>query len=141
VTAVGEEGSPSGARTDPESTDPRLRGRTYAIPFDRVWTEARALAEGGMPRWRLLHLDDERGRIEAEGTTLVLRLHDRVHVDVALDENGQTRVDLSVTAARRWLDLGRGKRMAGRFFRRLDARVGAGSAEILDPTRSSSWRA
>lgn len=141
MTAVGEAGPPRGAWTDPRSGDRRLRGRTYAISFDRVWTAVRALAEGGMPRWRLLHLDDGQGRIEAESRTRALRLHDRVHVDVALDENGQTRVDLRVTAERRWLSLGRGKRMAGRFFRRLDARVGARRTEILDPTRSPSWRA
>jgi hypothetical protein len=121
--------------------DPRLRGRTYAIPFDRVWTVARALADGGMPRWKLLLVDDEKGRIDAEATTLALRLRDRVHVDIGLDENGLTRVDMSVTPARRWLDVGRGRRMVGRFVRRLDTGLGAAAAEIIDPSRSPSWRA
>ncbi|MCG6956601.1 MAG: DUF1499 domain-containing protein [Gemmatimonadetes bacterium] len=128
-------------RTDPLSADVRLRGRTYAIPFDRVWTAACALADGGMPRWTLLLVDDEKGKIDAEATTLVLRLRDAVHVDVALDENGLTRVDVSVAPARGWLDLGRGRRMVSRFVRRLDAGVHAGAGEIIDPTRMPSWSA
>jgi hypothetical protein len=141
VTEDDRDGSPPATRTDPRSPDPRLRGRTYAIPFDRVWTAACALAGGGLPRWRLLTTDDEKGRIDAEARSLTLRLRDRVHVDVALDENGLTRVDVSVTPARRWLDLGRGRRVVGRFVRRLDADVHAATAQIIDSTRSPTWRA
>jgi hypothetical protein len=129
------------ARTDPLSGDVRLRGRTYAIPFDRVWTVACTLANGGMRRWTLVLVDDEKGRIDAEATTLALRLRDRVHVDVELDENGLTRVDVSVTPERPWLDLGRSRRMVSRFVRRLDQGVRAAAVEIIDPTRMPSWRA
>jgi hypothetical protein len=141
VTDDDRDGPRLATRTDPLSADPRLRGRTYAIPFDRIWTMACALADGGMPRWTVLLVDDEKGRIDAEATTLTLRLRDRVHVDVALDENGLTRVDVSVTPVRRWLNLGRGRRMVGRFLRRLDTGVHAAAAEIIDPTRLQSWRA
>lgn len=94
-----------------------------------------------MTRWRLLHSDDEEGILEAEATTLVLRLRDRVHIDVGLDENAQTRVDVRISAKKGWADLGRGRRTTGRFFRRLDASTNAGPAQILDTTRSPSWSA
>ncbi|MCK5650741.1 MAG: DUF1499 domain-containing protein, partial [Gemmatimonadetes bacterium] len=82
------------AETDPHSEDHRLRGRTYAIPFDRVWRIALKLAAADLRGWTVTHADDESGVIRAEAKTLVLRWMDDVRIDVTLDENGQTRVDL-----------------------------------------------
>lgn len=135
------EGSPATttARTDPSSPDLRLRGRTYAISFDRVWQAALEVTEARMGRWHVLHWDDQEGVIEVEATSLVLRVADRVVIDVGLDENAQTRVDMSVATPRPYSDLGRGRRLVRRFFRRLDATVGAGPAQILDVSRQPSW--
>jgi hypothetical protein len=41
------------AATAPDSTDRRLRGRTYAVPFEHVWQAARSLAGGGLRGWTL----------------------------------------------------------------------------------------
>ena len=58
------------AETSPDERDPRLRGRTYAIPFDRVWEAARALASGGLRRWQIIESDDYEGVIRATSTIL-----------------------------------------------------------------------
>lgn len=129
------------AHTDPRSPDPRLRGRTYAIFFDRVWRASCELADGGLRRWHILHADDEAGVIEAQATSLVLRVPDRVHVSVGLDENAQTRVDVTVTSPKPGSDLGRGRRVVSRFFQRLDARIGAAPTQILDASRPPFWSA
>lgn len=127
--------------TDPGAEDRRLRGRTYAIPFERVWTAALALADGGAGRWAVQRADDEDGVIEARFTTLVFRSHDDVRVDVGLDENGQTRVDLAWTTASRRPALGRGRRVVGDFVRKLDAALEAAPEEILDASRTPTWTA
>lgn len=123
------------AQTDSRSPDPRLVGRTYAIPFDRVWSEALALAGGGLSRWRLLDADDERGLIRAEATSRVLRRVGDVQVRVSLDANAQTRVDLISVSRGGKGDLGANARRIGRFTRELDRRLAATRAQILDGSR------
>ena len=127
------------AATDPCHADPRLRGRTYAIPFDRVWTESLALAGGGLSRWRVLHADDEAGLIHAGSTTLVFRFVDDVRISITLDENAQTRVDLESRSRKGRGDLGRNPRTLRRFLRALDRRLGATSREILDASHVPTW--
>lgn len=127
------------AQTDPRSPDSHLRGRTYAIFFDEVWRAACALAEGGMRRWDLLRSDDEAGVIEAVATSRVLKATDHVDISVGLDENGQTRVDVTVTTDKPLFGIGRGRRLVGRFFARLDARMRATPAQILDASHRPSW--
>ena len=122
------------AETDPCSPDPQLRGRTYAIPFDRVWNAAHALSEGGLPRWSVSSADDEEGVIRARARTLVLRRVDDIRITVDLDENGQTRVDVASVSLRRKRDLGANARRIHRFLRALDAKLGATPAQILDAT-------
>ena len=39
------------AETDPHSPDSGLRGRTYAISFDRVWTAAQILDATRQPQF------------------------------------------------------------------------------------------
>ena len=80
--------------TDPSSTDRRLRGRTYAIPFDRVWEAALTLATSDLPGWEVTEADEQKGVIDAETKTSLLRTVVDVRIRVTLDENAQTRVDL-----------------------------------------------
>ena len=120
------------AETDPWSDDPRLLGRTYAIPFDRVWRDCLELVSK-RSRWELLHTDDLAGIIRVRCTTPVFRFKDDLEIGVLLDENGLTRVDLrsrSITGRR---DLGVNARRIGSFLFRLDKRLGAGKGTIIDP--------
>ena len=127
------------AETDPHADDPRLRGRTYAISFDRVWTAALELADGGLSRWRVVESDDQEGTIHAESKTLVFRFVDDVHIEVGLDENGQTRVDLRSASRVGKADLGRNPRTIGTFLKRLDRALDARPEQILDATRTPTW--
>ncbi len=127
------------ARTDPRAADRRLRGRTYAIPFDAVWNAALALADGGLKRWRVVDADDEEGLIRAVSTTWLFRFPDDVQIVVGLDENGQTRVDLRSRSRKGRGDLGRNPRLIGHFLRALDQRLDARPEQILDAVTPPSW--
>lgn len=129
------------AATDPRARDPRLRGRTYAIPFDAVWRAATQLASGGLAGWALVAADDLGGVIEASTRTRVLGLAGSVKIEIGLDENGQTRVDAVSSSAARHGDLGRSVRALARFFRELDRALGASPGQILDATRTPPWLA
>lgn len=129
------------ADTNPAHTDPRLRGRTYAIPFDRVWNACMELAGGGLPRWWVARADDQRGVIDARQKTLVFRFIDDVRIYVSLDNNGQTRVDMASRSRKGRGDLGTNARRIHRFFRALDRHLEATPREILDPTRTLRWTA
>jgi hypothetical protein len=127
------------AQTDPRSPDSHLRGRTYAIFFDEVWRAACGVAGGGMRGWAVLRSDDEAGVIEAVATSGLRKVADQVDISVGLDENGQTRVDMTVTTDQPLFAAGRGRRLVRRFFGRLDARMKATPAQILDTSRQPSW--
>ncbi len=111
------------AETAEDAEDRRLRGRTYAIPFDQVWTAALALAHRRRG-WTVLHADDIEGEIRAEVRTLLRFTHD-VNVRVGLDRNGQTRVDLVSASRTGRADLGKNARRIGRFLRALDRELDA----------------
>lgn len=117
-------GRRTAAATSLRAEDPRLRGRTYAIPFDRVWTEALALASGGLRGWSLVEADDQDGVIRADARRLVRRSVDHIVVRVGLDEDAQTRVDAESVSTEVRFDLGTHARRIGRFFRALDRRLG-----------------
>lgn len=127
------------AETSPTAPDPRLRGRTYAIPFERVWSTALAAIHGGLPRWRVLSSDDQKGIILAEARTAILRRDVDIHLHVRLDENGQTRVDARTALRGAHGDLGSTTRLIAHFFAELDRRLGAAPWQILDPTRPPRW--
>lgn len=129
------------ARTHPEERDPRLRGRTYAIPFDRVWDAALELAGETLARWTLIRADDQTGILEAEAKTLVFRFVDDVRIRIGLDENGQTRVDLESQSRKGKADLGTNARRIGRFLKRLDEAVGARPDQVLEPRVQLRWEA
>jgi len=104
--------------TAPDATDPRLRGRTYAIPFEGVWHAALGLA-GRRRGWRVLESDDLEGRIRAEAQTL-LRFVDDVVIEVRLDADAQTRLDMTSASRVGKGDLGKNARRIGKFLRALD---------------------
>ena len=105
--------------TTPQSSDRRLRGRTYAVPFEDVWQAALQLTGGGLFRWTRHDADDSEGVILASAKSLAGAVHD-IMVRVTLDENAQTRVDASAQARKPLTDFGRSRRRLGRFFRALD---------------------
>lgn len=127
------------AGTDPWSDDPGLRGRTYAISFDRVWTAALDLAGGGLKRWQLLKADDQQGVILARWESWPWRRVADVRIDIGLDQNAQTRVDLRSRSRGDRGDLGGNRRAIRRFLRRLDASIQAHPTQILDATRTPTW--
>ncbi len=106
------------AETAEDLLDSRLRRRIYAIPFERVWQAALALA-GRRRGWRVLEADDLEGVIRAEARTL-LRFVDDVVVRIGLDANAQTRVDMTSASRVGKADLGKNARRIGKFLRALD---------------------
>lgn len=129
----------SSAATSRASRDPRLLGRTYAIPFDSVWNAARRLADGEMRGWRISSADDLAGVIIATRTTLLFSRRYDVNIDIGLDENAQTRVDVRSASPSRRPDLGGNRRAIGRFLRKLDRSLEARPEQILDATRGPAW--
>lgn len=128
------------AATNPGASDPRLRGRTYAIPFEDVWQASISLSRGRLRGWSLVSADDTSGAIEVLARTTVLGFEDDVRIAIGLDENAQTRVDVEVVSRNQRRDLGRTRRSIGRFLRRLDRHLAVRPDQILDPTRSPAWR-
>ncbi len=126
----------NGAHTRPGHPDPSLRGRTYAIPFVRVWDAAMELTSGSLRGWSLLEADEGRGTLLAESRTFVFRSVDQVRIEVSLDHNGQTRVDVASASRLGKGGMGKNARRIRRFFRALDRKVGAGPGTILDPSLS-----
>ncbi|MGQ0563132.1 MAG: DUF1499 domain-containing protein [Gemmatimonadota bacterium] len=111
------------AQTSIDDIDPRLRGRTYAIPFEQVWQAARALAGGGLRRWRIIESDDYEGIIHAEARTLFLRFVDDVVITIRLDDDAQTRADMQSRSRKGRFDFGANARRIGKFFRSLDQKL------------------
>ena len=124
------------AETDPSSDDPRLLGRTYAIPFDAVWHGCMKLVQE-RSRWSLLLADDLAGFIRVLCTTMVFRFEDDLEIRIVLDEHGLTRVDVRSHSRKARADLGLHARRVGRFFRSLDQVLGAGPGKILDPRETA----
>lgn len=111
------------AFTAPGAEDPRLRGRTYAVPFEDVWQAALALVDGGLKRWELVEEDDREGIIRGVAHSRIERFTSSVTVRVGLDFNAQTRVDGLAASRTGRYDLGLNARRLDRFFTGLDARV------------------
>jgi hypothetical protein len=123
VRRVGRALSNNHVTTAQDHWDPRLRGRTYAIPFEQVWQAALALANGGLRRWKVRSSDDYEGVIDVEARSLMLRFVDEVRTRVYLDENAQTRVDLESRSRKGKADFGANARRVGRFLRALDRKL------------------
>lgn len=111
--------------TCPDHDDPDLRGRTYPIPFDTVWSAALALAGGGIPGWSVVRADDVPGMIQGEVSPRLVGWMGDVLVHVGLDHHAQTRVDLICSSRGARRDLGTSRRRVVRFFRELDRALNA----------------
>lgn len=132
--------SSGGTLTDPRAEDPRLWGRTYAIPFARVWDAAKALADGGLRGWSMVSNDDREGVIEAVSLTWLRRKPDQVTVTIRLDENAQTRVDLRCVRAEGASARRRHPRLIDGFLDALDRKLEATPGQKLDPTATPGWQ-
>lgn len=110
------------AFTDPKADDPRLRGRSYGVPFARVWDAALEVARRTRG-WTIVSSDPRAGEIVAEAQTPVWKFTDDVWVRLSLDEDGQTRVDMASASRKGGGDLGTNARRIARFLRTLDARL------------------
>ncbi len=108
------------AFTTPGSDDPRLQGRTYAIPFQLVWKGTLELIESGLMHWSLVGQDDREGIIRARVEGHVTSLHSVVTIRIGLDPDAQTRVDALAACRAGRMDLGVNARRLGRYFKALD---------------------
>lgn len=104
--------------TDPERHGDELGGRTYSIPFDRVWRAALAVAADR--DWTVTSDDGTEGRIVAEALSPIRRKTDDIEIRIGLDDDGQTRVDMSAGPRQGRFDLGRNRRRIRRLIRGLD---------------------
>lgn len=120
------------AATDPASPDPELRGRTYAIPFERVWLETLEMADGDLEGWRLMEADDREGVVKAEARTRVFGWVDDVVIRIRLDPNAQTRVDMESRSRTGRGDLGANRRRIRMYFRELERRLDVKPEQIWD---------
>ena len=111
------------ARTAPNARDPLLRGRTYAIPFDTVWETTCRLARA-RKRWQIVEADDYNGHLRIEATTLRKKIDD-VDIRIMLDENAQTRFDMTSQSRQRF-DWGRNRRRIRAFVKALDRELATG---------------
>jgi hypothetical protein len=130
------------AYTAADSGDRRLRGRTYAIPFDTVWQAALGLVDGGLRGWSVLAADDKEGVIEGAIHGRIRRFNSAVTIRVSLDRDAQTRVDGLAAAVTGQADLGTNARRLARFFRSLDRAIESASGRpignaLIEP---ASWK-
>lgn len=122
------------AETSPGAEDPRLRGRTYTIPFNDVWETSLHVIRKRLRGWTVVIDNDREGRIDALATSPLRGLETEVVVRIGLDENGQTRVDLETTTRTDVRDYGRCRRLIGHFTKRLDKELDPRPGQVLDPT-------
>jgi hypothetical protein len=137
---AGPDVTSGGTRTDPRATDSRLWGRTYAIPFARVWDAAKGLADRGLRGWSLVRDDDREGVIEAVSLTWLRRKSDHVTVTIRLDENAQTRVDVRCVRPEGAPARRRHPRLINGFLGALDRKLEATPGQKLDPTAIPAWQ-
>jgi uncharacterized protein (DUF1499 family) len=107
-----------GARTAADNGDERLRGARLATPFAEVWTAALRTARDS-PRWTVTEQDPGAGRIVAEATTPLWRFVDDVVIQISLDDEGFTRVDLTSHSRVGRYDFGSNARRIRAYLRRL----------------------
>ena len=113
--------------------------RVLGWPATGTSRAATALASGGSRRWQLVSADDQAGIILAEVRTLLSRRTGDARVEIGLDDNGQTRVDLRVVMRGTRQDMGGAARIVASFVKALDASLQARPDQILDATRTPSW--
>jgi hypothetical protein len=110
------------AFTDDESPDPRLRVRTYGVPFAAVWNAALSIARGSRG-WTVTASDPVAGEIVAESATRMWKFVDDVWIRISLDDDAQTRVEMISASRVGRADLGTNARRIARFLHALDRHV------------------
>lgn len=110
------------ARTRLDHPDPGLRGRVYPIPFPEVWGAVGSEAST-RPGWSITGTDPRAGTLRAEVRTRKLKHTHDVRVEMSLDENGFTRVDVESSSRKGFADLGANARRIRRFLDALDSRL------------------
>ena len=114
-------------------------GRTYAIPFRRVWNGALDLVRGDLRGWHARWWDEEVGVIQAFHKGRVTGRASDVVVRLRLDEQGQTRVDLrSTSRSKRFGDLGGNTRLIGAFVNALDRKLASPPSPRPEPEMDAS---
>lgn len=111
------------AETRPDSSDPRFRGRTYAIPFEDVWQACLSIIREDLRGCTVRLANDRDGIIIAEAHTRLPPRIDDVTVSVVLDKDAQTRVDMRSITRDGGRDLGANTRRIARFFELLDQKL------------------
>lgn len=129
------------AFTAPGAEDERLRGRTYAIPFESVWQASLRLMGGGLKRWEIVESDDQEGIIRGAVRGRLERTGSSVTVRIVLDANAQTRVDVLSASRVGRADLGFNARRIRRFFRALDRELAAERGQPIAAFRIEPARA
>ena len=129
------------AFTSAASPDPRLQGRTYAIPFEDVWQASLELVGGGLKRWEMLEADDREGIIRGLARGRVERFTSAITVRITLDADAQTRVDALSAARVGRADLGVNSRRLHRYFAALDRRLEEMRGTAIDQLRLDSHAA
>jgi uncharacterized protein (DUF1499 family) len=89
--------------------------------------------EEGGPRWFLLDADDQAGVIRAEAQTFLFRFTDDVLIQIGLDVDAQTRVDVTSRSRKGRTDLGTNGRRIRKFLRALDRALDARPELVLPP--------
>ena len=121
-------------RTHALHDDPTLRGRTYAIPFSRVWKAVEELTGKDLRGWTILEADEDDGLLKAECVSLFFKRVDDLEVHLSLDENALTRVDVWGAPREGTGSTRRITRRIRGLFKALDRALAAGPETILDPT-------
>jgi uncharacterized protein (DUF1499 family) len=96
-----------------------MRGARLEHAFAEVWRAAVLLARS-QPRWHVVETDPAAGRIVAESTSRMWKFVDDVVIDLSLDENGFTRVDVSSHSRKGRFDFGVNGRRIRSFLRKLE---------------------
>lgn len=128
------------AFTSPSATDPRLTGRTYAIPFDEVWQASVDLVDGDLKRWEVTEMDDQEGMIRGIAHGRTKRFTSTITVRITLDRDAQTRVDAMAASRVGRADLGVNARRIHRYFTALDARIEEARGARIDAFRLRTGR-
>jgi hypothetical protein len=123
------------AFTTPGAEDPRLEGRTFAIPFDDVWQASLHLARGGLERWEVTEEDDREGIIRGIVRGRFERTTSSITIRITLDPDAQTRIDAMAASRIGRADLGLNARRLDRFFTALDARLQEGRQTAIESLR------
>ena len=117
--------SGNSASTSPAHDDPRLRGRTYGVPFDRVWRAMLRILQRRQ-RWEFTAADDAAGTIHVEMRSALIAMPAELTIRIALDRNAQTRVDARAISKGAKTDFGMNARRIASLLRELDEELAAG---------------